>query len=131
MKSVISATNSQDIPQLLIGIGRPSVKANVAKYVLSKFDKTEQEILPHVLNEGIDILSKQFYDREYSLGHLLEFYGPPSQVLKYGSYEPNDENKHPSLNRKKSEREHEIITESGIRQPMVGLKKDKSNIDDR
>ncbi|XP_018420839.1 PREDICTED: probable peptidyl-tRNA hydrolase [Nanorana parkeri] len=58
VRSCIDYLKSDTMTRLLIGIGRPdgNEKSSVTAYVLGRFTPAEQEMLPHVLEQGVDLL---------------------------------------------------------------------------
>lgn len=53
LSSVIAELDSQEVPRLRVGIGRPSA-GNSTSYVLSRFNPEEESELPHILNHASD-----------------------------------------------------------------------------
>lgn len=56
VRSCIDHLKSDTMIRLLIGIGRPADKSSVTTYVLGRFTKSEQEMLPPVLEKGLDLV---------------------------------------------------------------------------
>uniref|UniRef100_A0A8C5RC92 peptidyl-tRNA hydrolase n=1 Tax=Laticauda laticaudata TaxID=8630 RepID=A0A8C5RC92_LATLA len=56
VRSCISCLHSDRMVRLRIGIGRPTAKASVEDYVLSRFTDAEQEVLPPVLERATEML---------------------------------------------------------------------------
>ena len=56
MKSIIESLGSQEFARLRMGIGRPPGRMDAADYVLQVFSKAEAEILPGVLERGVEAL---------------------------------------------------------------------------
>ncbi|XP_071980624.1 peptidyl-tRNA hydrolase isoform X2 [Engystomops pustulosus] len=77
VRSCIDHLKTDTMIRLLIGIGRPSDKSSVTTYVLGRFTKTEQEMLPPVLDKGLDLL----------LGHIQKRTQAPNSVTKAGPVE--------------------------------------------
>ncbi|KAM5146705.1 peptidyl-tRNA hydrolase [Mantella aurantiaca] len=63
VRSCIEYLKSDTMTRLLIGIGRPDDKSSVTPYVLGRFSKAEQEILPQVLEHGVDLLLSHIKNR--------------------------------------------------------------------
>ncbi|XP_032089524.1 probable peptidyl-tRNA hydrolase [Thamnophis elegans] len=56
VRSCISSLRSDRMVRLRVGIGRPTEKASVEDYVLSRFTDAEQEVLPPVLERAATVL---------------------------------------------------------------------------
>ena len=56
MRSVLEALETQDVPRLRFGIGRPPGNMDPADFVLSPFDPEEQEMLPALLERAVQAL---------------------------------------------------------------------------
>ncbi len=56
MRSVLEALETQDIPRLRFGIGRPPGNMDPADFVLSPFDPEEREMLPDLLERAVRAL---------------------------------------------------------------------------
>lgn len=56
MESIIKEIKTEKFPRLRIGIGRPKDKSKVVDYVLSPFEKHEEEVLYRVLNTASSCL---------------------------------------------------------------------------
>ncbi|XP_063287483.1 peptidyl-tRNA hydrolase [Pelobates fuscus] len=56
VRSCIECLQSDIMVRLLIGIGRPPDHSSVVRHVLEPFTRPEQEILPQVLEQGLDKL---------------------------------------------------------------------------
>ena len=54
VRSVIEALGSRDFPRLKIGIGRPDGPIPVDRYVLSRFDKAEQDLVEKIISTAAD-----------------------------------------------------------------------------
>lgn len=54
LRDIISAIGSNEFNRVRIGIGRPPGRLDAADFVLSGFNSTEREILPHVLAHATD-----------------------------------------------------------------------------
>ena len=54
MASIIERLGTQEVPRLRLGIGRPSGRMEAASYVLQDFSRSENEILPEILDRGVD-----------------------------------------------------------------------------
>ncbi len=70
MESIIRTIKTEKFPRLRIGIGRPSRKEDVVKYVLSPFSKEELEILRSVLKKASECLVRAI---ELSPEDAMEF----------------------------------------------------------
>ncbi|XP_062873959.1 probable peptidyl-tRNA hydrolase [Trichomycterus rosablanca] len=60
VRSCIDCLQSDVMPRLRIGIGRPSGKTPVDRHVLGRFSKEEQIMLSSVMEHSVDILLAQF-----------------------------------------------------------------------
>ncbi|XP_055255057.1 probable peptidyl-tRNA hydrolase isoform X2 [Moschus berezovskii] len=56
VRSCMSCLNSNAMPRLRVGIGRPTHRDAVQAYVLGRFSLAEQELLPPVLERAVDLL---------------------------------------------------------------------------
>ncbi|MFN4319464.1 MAG: aminoacyl-tRNA hydrolase [Aquificaceae bacterium] len=56
VESIIKEIKTDKFPRLKIGIGRPKDKNKVVEYVLSPFDKEEEEVLNKVINRAGECL---------------------------------------------------------------------------
>jgi PTH1 family peptidyl-tRNA hydrolase len=54
MNSIIQQLGSDEIPRLRVGIGRPPGRMPTPNYVLQRFSKEQEEILPIVLERAAD-----------------------------------------------------------------------------
>jgi PTH1 family peptidyl-tRNA hydrolase len=54
LRDIISALGSNEFNRVRIGIGRPPGRQDAADFVLSGFNSTEREILPHILAHATD-----------------------------------------------------------------------------
>jgi PTH1 family peptidyl-tRNA hydrolase len=54
MNSIIQQLGSDEIPRLRVGIGRPPGRMPTPKYVLQRFSKEQEEILPFVIDRAAD-----------------------------------------------------------------------------
>lgn len=52
VRSIIQQLGTQEFPRLRVGIGRPPGRMPVSSYVLQDFSKSEQELLPFVLDQS-------------------------------------------------------------------------------
>ncbi|XP_006074554.2 peptidyl-tRNA hydrolase isoform X2 [Bubalus kerabau] len=70
VRSCMSCLNSNAMPRLRVGIGRPTHRDAVQAYVLGRFSPAEQELLPPVLERAVDLLLDHIRQRsqESSLG---------------------------------------------------------------
>ncbi|KAL4623126.1 putative peptidyl-tRNA hydrolase [Arapaima gigas] len=64
VKSCVECLQTNVMPRLLIGIGRPAEKALVNNYVLGRFSKEEQKVLCTVLEQSVDLLLSQLKTTE-------------------------------------------------------------------
>ncbi|XP_047624442.1 probable peptidyl-tRNA hydrolase isoform X2 [Phacochoerus africanus] len=69
VRSCISCLNSNAMPRLRVGIGRPTHPDTVQAYVLGRFSLAEQELLPPLLERATDLLLDHI--RERSQGPTL------------------------------------------------------------
>ncbi|XP_023658272.1 peptidyl-tRNA hydrolase [Paramormyrops kingsleyae] len=60
VRSCVECLQTDVMPRLLIGIGRPVEKALVIRHVLGRFSKEEQKVLCTVLSQSVDLLLSQF-----------------------------------------------------------------------
>ncbi len=59
IRSIISSLGTRDFPRIKVGIGRPSLPIPPDKYVLSKFDQDELDLISRqlpVIEEGLQLL---------------------------------------------------------------------------
>ena len=54
LRDIIAATGTNEFNRVRIGIGRPPGRQDAADFVLSNFNSSEREILPHVLAHATD-----------------------------------------------------------------------------
>lgn len=54
--SMIESLGTKAFHRIRVGIGKPAVKEEVERYVLSPFEKAEYEVLEKVIGEGVDLL---------------------------------------------------------------------------
>jgi PTH1 family peptidyl-tRNA hydrolase len=54
LRDIITAIGTNEFNRVRIGIGRPPGRQDAADFVLSNFNSTEREILPHVLAHVTD-----------------------------------------------------------------------------
>lgn len=54
MKSVIESLDTEEIPRLRVGIGRPSGRMEAADHVLQDFSREENEYLIEILDKGVE-----------------------------------------------------------------------------
>ncbi|KAI4901695.1 hypothetical protein NFI96_029241 [Prochilodus magdalenae] len=59
VRSCVDCLNSDVMPRLRIGIGRPLGKTSVERHVLGRFSKEEQNILSSVLEQSVNLLLTQ------------------------------------------------------------------------
>ena len=70
IKSIITSLGTKDFPRLKIGIGRPETPIPVDRYVLSSFNKDEQPLFDHVVEDasrGIEVWVRDGIDRAMNL----------------------------------------------------------------
>ncbi|XP_061289582.1 peptidyl-tRNA hydrolase isoform X2 [Bos javanicus] len=63
VRSCMSCLNSNAMPRLQVGIGRPTHRDSVQAYVLGRFSPAEQELLPPVLERAVDLLLGHIHQR--------------------------------------------------------------------
>ncbi|XP_015265887.1 PREDICTED: probable peptidyl-tRNA hydrolase [Gekko japonicus] len=63
VRSCINSLSSDCMVRLRIGIGRPAGEAAVDRYVLGRFTSAEQEILPQVLEQAVEMLLEHIRQR--------------------------------------------------------------------
>ncbi|XP_057581070.1 probable peptidyl-tRNA hydrolase isoform X1 [Hippopotamus amphibius kiboko] len=63
VRSCISCLNSNAMPRLRVGIGRPTHPDTVQAYVLGRFSPAEQELLPPLLERATDLLLDHIRER--------------------------------------------------------------------
>ena len=54
MNSIIQQLGSEEIPRLRVGIGRPPGSMPTPNYVLQRFSKGQEEVLPFVIDRAVD-----------------------------------------------------------------------------
>ncbi|HUS84005.1 MAG TPA: aminoacyl-tRNA hydrolase [Anaerolineales bacterium] len=62
MSSIIDALQSNQIPRMRIGIGRPSGKMDPAAFVLQDFDAEDADLLDMTLHRSADCIDKLLFD---------------------------------------------------------------------
>ncbi|MGL4606067.1 MAG: aminoacyl-tRNA hydrolase [Eubacteriaceae bacterium] len=65
MRSIIQSIGSQEFPRIRIGVGKPEPGMDLANYVLSRFPKSEYEIMKKAVEEsakGIDYFVREGID---------------------------------------------------------------------
>ena len=64
MESIIQYLNSEDIPRLRIGIGKPSINSNFdyASYVLSNFNNNEKDKISEVIQLSTEAIKTVIED---------------------------------------------------------------------
>ncbi|XP_001365569.1 probable peptidyl-tRNA hydrolase isoform X2 [Monodelphis domestica] len=63
VRSCISCLNSNVMPRLRVGIGRPTHPGAVERYVLDRFTAAEQEQLPQLLEQATELLLSHIQQR--------------------------------------------------------------------
>ncbi|XP_044517297.1 probable peptidyl-tRNA hydrolase [Gracilinanus agilis] len=63
VRSCISCLNSNVMPRLRVGIGRPTHPGAVERYVLDRFTAAEQERLPQLLEQATELLLSHIQQR--------------------------------------------------------------------
>ncbi|XP_066510802.1 probable peptidyl-tRNA hydrolase [Hoplias malabaricus] len=64
VRSCVDCLQTDVMPRLRIGIGRPSGKTTVDRHVLGRFSKEEQLILSSVLEQSVDLLLAQITEEQ-------------------------------------------------------------------
>ncbi|KAG9471069.1 hypothetical protein GDO78_015992 [Eleutherodactylus coqui] len=72
VRSCIDHLKSDTMVRLLIGIGRPADKSSVTPYVLGRFTKNEQEMLPPLLEKALDLLLGHIQKRNLVSGTIAK-----------------------------------------------------------
>jgi len=75
MTSIIERLGSQEIPRLRMGIGRPPGRMEAADYVLQEFSATETNLLPEILDRGVEAM---FTFITQGIAAAMNHYNPPS-----------------------------------------------------
>ncbi|KPP63020.1 putative peptidyl-tRNA hydrolase [Scleropages formosus] len=77
VKSCVECLQTNVMPRLLIGIGRPAEKALVNHHVLGRFSREEQKVLSNVLEQSVDLLLSQLtttdlqnFPKQVNSGHV-------------------------------------------------------------
>ncbi|XP_029572054.1 peptidyl-tRNA hydrolase [Salmo trutta] len=78
VRSCAECLQTDVMPRLRVGIGRPSGKTSVDRDVLGRFSQEEQKILSGVLEQSVDILLSQLTDKEDVQSPLLPPGGRPA-----------------------------------------------------
>ncbi|KAM9465293.1 putative peptidyl-tRNA hydrolase isoform 1-T1 [Salvelinus alpinus] len=78
VRSCVECLQTDVMPRLRVGIGRPSGKTSVDRHVLGRFSQEEQKVLSGVLEESVDILLSQLTDKENMQSPLLPRGGRPA-----------------------------------------------------
>nr|XP_028570392.1 probable peptidyl-tRNA hydrolase [Podarcis muralis] len=79
VRSCINSLKSDRMVRLRIGIGRPVGEAAVEHYVLGRFTRAEQEILPQVFEQAVTMLLGHIQQRKSSPG-TPETSGAPAKT---------------------------------------------------
>ena len=75
MTSIIERLGSQEIPRLRMGIGRPPGRMEAADYVLQEFSATETNLLPEILDRGVEAM---FTFITQGIAAAMNHYNPPT-----------------------------------------------------
>ncbi|XP_075434670.1 peptidyl-tRNA hydrolase [Ascaphus truei] len=81
VRSCIERLQSDNMVRLRVGIGRPVGHSSVERHVLGRFTGDEQEILPRVLEQGVELV----------LAHIMQRSGtiPSAKTLRNAEEGPN------------------------------------------
>ncbi|KAG8447963.1 hypothetical protein GDO86_015170 [Hymenochirus boettgeri] len=66
VRSCFACLRSDTMTRLLVGIGRPANHCSVEWHVLGHFTKTEQALLPDILEQGVDLVLSHIKQRTES-----------------------------------------------------------------
>ncbi|KAM6965154.1 peptidyl-tRNA hydrolase [Aplochiton taeniatus] len=72
VRSCVDCLQTDVMPRLRVGIGRPSGKTSVDRHVLGRFSKEEQKLLSVVLDQSVDLLLTQLADQDMQSPPLPE-----------------------------------------------------------
>ncbi|KAM4616041.1 peptidyl-tRNA hydrolase isoform 3-T3 [Polymixia lowei] len=64
VRSCVDCLQTDVMPRLRVGIGRPAGKTPVDRYVLGRFSREEQKVLGAVLDQSVDLLLSQLTDQQ-------------------------------------------------------------------
>ncbi|XP_046871814.1 probable peptidyl-tRNA hydrolase [Hypomesus transpacificus] len=64
VRSCVDCLQTDVMPRLRVGIGRPSGKTSVDRHVLGRFSQEEQKVLMVVLDQSVDLLLRQLTEQE-------------------------------------------------------------------
>ncbi|KAM4746089.1 peptidyl-tRNA hydrolase [Anableps anableps] len=64
VRSCVDCLQTDVMPRLRVGIGRPSGKTSVERHVLSRFTSEEQKVLEAVLVQSVDLLISQLSQQD-------------------------------------------------------------------
>ncbi|XP_035513540.1 probable peptidyl-tRNA hydrolase [Morone saxatilis] len=64
VRSCVDCLQTDVMPRLLVGIGRPTGKTPVDRHVLGKFSSDEKKVLDSVLVQSVDLLLKQLSEQD-------------------------------------------------------------------
>ncbi|KAL1274653.1 hypothetical protein QQF64_027467 [Cirrhinus molitorella] len=64
VRSCVDCLQTDVMPRLRIGIGRPSGKTPVDRYVLARFSQEEQKVLDSVMKQSVDVLLTYITDSQ-------------------------------------------------------------------
>ncbi|XP_014027034.1 peptidyl-tRNA hydrolase [Salmo salar] len=78
VRSCVECLQTDVMPRLRVGIGRPSGKTSVDRHVLGRFSQEEQKVLSGVLEQSVDILLSRLTDKEDVQSPLLPPGGRPA-----------------------------------------------------
>jgi PTH1 family peptidyl-tRNA hydrolase len=76
LASILSAFNTEDVPRLRLGIGRPPGRMDPADFVLEDFDDDEREVVESVIHRGVDCLREFIH---HGLQHAMTRFNPASE----------------------------------------------------
>ncbi|XP_010875471.1 probable peptidyl-tRNA hydrolase [Esox lucius] len=65
VRSCVECLQTDVMPRLRVGIGRPTSKMSVERHVLGRFSKEEQKVLGGVLEQCVDTVLSQLTDTEH------------------------------------------------------------------
>ncbi|KAL0979607.1 hypothetical protein UPYG_G00187220 [Umbra pygmaea] len=82
VRSCVECLQTDVMPRLRVGIGRPRDQSSVERYVLGRFSQEEQKVLNAVLEQSVNILFSQLTDNQYVQSPQSPADGRPSSLTR-------------------------------------------------
>lgn len=80
MNDIIQKLDTENIHRLKIGIGRPKNKIDISTFVLSKFDKKEEEIINLVIDKSADAVISSIYNGFRNVMNNFSYKGKKNEI---------------------------------------------------